>query len=337
MVNLPDHLYEDYSKLKLTSPNPYASSSYASSSSAPPPLLGLTIVPNPTVQMIFQWVYDLHKPNSFESDFALHNLAYHRNNFDFLPRLLWESHGTAYIMLQKIIEVYRHIVGHISLPFSPNLNPLRVYDVLLLFQTMAYHQDTKGHFLKAKMPNYFYPLMDIGVADRPYERMRLGALGVIAHMLKASEDGAATRFLMDTSAVSHCVKPIEFGSTDSKTVAVFILHKIMSTDEGLQYCCVLADRFFVIDELLKKLLHQLSFMARPAPALFRLIVGCYSKLSKKSRVREGLRRYPPNLLFDGTFTRMIAEDEVTGNYWKQLVENMENNNNEAPKRLLSMK
>jgi len=69
MVNLPDSLYEDYSKLKLTSP-----SNASSSSSAPPPRL--SVVAHPTVEMIIQWVCDIHKPKSYMSDFALHNLAY---------------------------------------------------------------------------------------------------------------------------------------------------------------------------------------------------------------------------------------------------------------------
>ncbi|CAL9235265.1 unnamed protein product [Arabidopsis halleri] len=318
VVNLPDSLYEDYSKLKLTSSPPYASSS-----SAPPP--GLTVVAQPTVEMILQWVYDLHKPNSPKFDFALHNLAYHRDNFEFLPSLLWESKNTVYIMLQEVFEAYRHLVGHISLRLFPHpLNPLRVYNVLLLFQSMAYHPDTSRRFLRAKMPNYFYPLMDLGLIDKRHECLRLAALGVIAHMLKASEDGAVSRYLMESGAVGFCAKPVEFGSIETKTVAVYILDKIMSTDEGLHYCCVLADRFFVIDELLKKLLVYLSSMYRPSSCLFNLVIGCYVKLSQKSRARDGIRRYTPFLLFDGTFARLYAEDPVADNNRIQLIQNLEN-------------
>lgn len=35
------------------------------------------------------------------------------------------------------------------------------------------------------MPHYFYPLMDIGYPDKSHECIRLGAIGVIAHLLKA--------------------------------------------------------------------------------------------------------------------------------------------------------
>nr|AAC25937.1 hypothetical protein [Arabidopsis thaliana] len=240
MVNLPDSLYEDYSKLKLTSP-----SNASSSSSAPPPRL--SVVAHPTVEMIIQWVCDIHKPKSYMSDFALHNLAY------------------------EVFEAYRHLAGHISLRLFPHpLNPLRVYNVFLLFQSMACHPDTSRQFLRAKMPNYFYPLMDTGLIDKSDECMRLAALGVIAHMLKASEDGAVNRYLMESGVVGFCVKPIEFGSTETKKVALYILDKIMSTDQGLYYCCVLADRFYVIDELLKKVLFYLSNMEDPVAANNRI-------------------------------------------------------------------
>jgi len=76
---------------------------------------------------------------------------------------------------------------------------------------------------------------------------------------------------MESGVVGFCVKPIEFGSTETKKVsffrtlllliltinqrrikkafwnlilvvqvALYILDKIMSTDQGLYYCCVLA-------------------------------------------------------------------------------------------------
>ena len=114
---------------------------------------------------------------------------------------------------------------------------------------------------------------------------------------------------------------------------MFILNKILSTNEGLQYCCVLADRFFLIDGLLKKLLVYLSSMTNPSPSLFNLIAGCYAKLSQKPRfcaytfwsfqvlmikqttptlfsacvrAREGLWRFPPVMLLNGTFASLFA-------------------------------
>jgi CCR4-NOT transcription complex subunit 9 len=86
----------------------------------------------------------------------------------------------------------------------------------------------------------------------------------------------------------------------------------------------LADRFYVIDELLKKVLFYLSNMVRPPSSLFSLVTGCYVKLSQNSRARNGIRRYTPFLLFDGTFSRLYAEDPVAANNRIQLLQNLDN-------------
>ncbi|KAL1216990.1 hypothetical protein V5N11_013916 [Cardamine amara subsp. amara] len=318
MVNLPDHLYEDYSQLTLT---PFSSSAASSSSAAPMP----SIVYQMNPALIFRWINDFRSLNPAVSDFSLLNLVnVHNDNNEFLPRLLWYSNHTVGMMLQEVSVACRHLAGRITLPFFPPLKPARVYNVLLLFQGIALHPETRPLFLKAKMPHYFYPLMDIGVTDKLREKIRLGALGVIAHLLKTPFEGAAIRFLMDTGAFNFCIKPIEFGSTESKTVAVFILQKIMSSKEGLQYCVVLPDRFFAIIDLLQNLLVYISNMARPSSSLFSLVVSCYSKISQNHRARLGLRRFTPVMLFNGTFTNLLARDPDADNHWKQLIKNMEN-------------
>ncbi|KAL0667085.1 hypothetical protein Bca4012_029789 [Brassica carinata] len=284
MANLPDSLYEDYSTSKLTLPS---ASSFAPTT---------TVVPFPDMDTIIQWINDLHNEIPFVSNSALQNLV------------------------TEIVKIYPHISAPVH---SQEGKPPRAYNILLLFQCVAHYPETRGYFLKAEMPHYLFPLMDIDLTYKPLECLRLGALGVLAHMLKAPIDGAAVRFLMDNGALRYCTKAIEIGSTESKTVSVFILNKILSTNEGLQYCCVLADRFFLIDGLLKKLLVYLSSMTNPSPSLFNLIAGCYAKLSQKPRAREGLWRYPPVMLLNGTFASLLAEDPDAVNYRKQLIRNMQ--------------
>ncbi|KAG5393681.1 hypothetical protein IGI04_023644 [Brassica rapa subsp. trilocularis] len=207
--------------------------------------------------MIIKRVDDLHNtiPSTFDS--TLQNLSTHRKKLEILPRLLWKSRCTMAMMLQCI----------------------------------THYPETRNRFLKADMPTYFYPLMDINLTDKPLECLRLGALGVIAHMLKL--------------------------------IAVFIINKIMSTGEGLQYCCVLPDRFFFIDGLLKKLLVYLTAMGTPCPSLFNLLVGCYTNLSYKPRTRRGLRRYLPAMLFNGTFACLLAEDPAAERCRQQLIKTLE--------------
>ncbi|CAF2087088.1 hypothetical protein YC2023_072590 [Brassica napus] len=258
--------------------------------------------------MIIKRVDDLHNtiPSTFDS--TLQNLSTHRKKLEILPRLLWKSRCTMAMMLQQILKIYPHT---------------SLYNILLLFKCITHYPETRNRFLKADMPTYFYPLMDINLTDKPLECLRLGALGVIAHMLKLPADTAVVRYLVNRSCLQHCTKAIEIGSTESKTIAVFIINKIMSTGEGLQYCCVLPDRFFFIDGLLKKLLVYLTAMGTPCPSLFNLLVGCYTNLSYKPRTRRGLRRYLPAMLFNGTFACLLAEDPAAERCRQQLIKTLE--------------
>ncbi|KAH0932554.1 hypothetical protein HID58_009671, partial [Brassica napus] len=304
MVNLPDSLYEDYTISRVNLPSALAS----------------TVPPSPDIRMIIKWVNDLHNniPSTF--DFALQNLTIHRKNFEILPRLLWKSHFTVAMLLQEILKIYPLTSRPV---YSQNWMHLRVYNILLLFQCITHYPETRNCFLKADMQYYFYPLMDINVTDPRLECLRIGALGVIAHMLRPPVDPAAVCYLVNTSCLQHCTKAIEIGSTESKTIAVFIINKILSTGEGLQYCCVLPDRFFFIDGLLKRLLMYLTTMARPCPSLFNLLVGCYTSLSYKPRARRGLRRYLPDMLFNNTFASLLAADPAAERNRRELIKNLE--------------
>ncbi|CAH8374658.1 unnamed protein product [Eruca vesicaria subsp. sativa] len=326
MANLPDSLYEDYTRFMVNFP---------SASASPPP---------PNIRMIIKWVDDLHNEIPSTFDFALQNLTIHRTKFEILPRLLWKSRFTVAMMLQEITNIYPYTSRPV---YSLNGMHLRVYNILLLFQCITHHPDTRSMFLTADMANYFYPLMDISLTDKPLECLRLGALGVIAHMLKPPVDVAVVRYLTKTNAVEHCTKAIAIGSAESKTLAVFILNKILFTDEGLHYCCACPERFFTLDGLLKMLLVYLTTMTTHRPSLFNLVVGCYAKLSYKPRffclhlfefllsgkqeldilvcirARRGLRRYPPVMLFNGTFASLLDADPPAERYRQELIKNVQ--------------
>ncbi|KAL0844179.1 hypothetical protein Bca101_017425 [Brassica carinata] len=280
MANLPDSLYEDYTRSMVNFPS----------------ALDSTFPPSPNIRMIINWIDDLHKKIPSTFDFALENL------------------------ITEIMNIYPHISRPV---YSHNGMHHRVYNILLLFQCITHYPDTRNPFLTAGMQHYMYPLMDINLTDKPLECLRLGALGVIAHMLRPPVDVGVVRCLVNTNCLQHCTKAIEIGLTESKTFAVFIFKNILSTGEGLQYCCVLPDRFFLIDGLLKMLLVYLTTIATPCPSLFNLVVECYAKLSYKPRARRGLRRYPPTMLFNGTFARLLAEDPASERYRQELIKNLE--------------
>ncbi|XP_010522357.1 PREDICTED: cell differentiation protein RCD1 homolog [Tarenaya hassleriana] len=303
MANLPDSLYEDYNLMATLS-----SAAGASTSRAPP-----------SVVTICRWINDLQFPPIRE--FALQNLSDNRNSFEDLALLLWSSTASVATLLQEVIGVYPEL----SLPILTLRKSTRVYNALLLFQCIAKHPETRTKFLTAMMLHYFYPLLQTRYTDRPREYLRLGGLGILAQLLKGPDYGATVHLLIHSDAVRSCLHCIDVGDLPSQTLATFILHKILMTEEGLQYCCVLAERYFFIDSLLKQLLLKLATMNRPPPpSLLQLVAGCYYRLSMKARACEGIKQYIPVLLVDNTFAELLAEDPLANDYRNKLLLNLRN-------------
>ncbi|KAH9793309.1 cell differentiation Rcd1-like protein [Citrus sinensis] len=207
-LNLPESLYEDYSTPDLPVHGP-ASVAY--------------------------WIQALQSHETKER--ALLILSQNKEIRKDLAPLLWNSIGTISALLQEIISVYRTLS-------SPNLTETastRVSNALALFQCVASHPETRKQFLKAKLPLYLYPFLNTKDKEKPHEYLRLTSLGVIGTLVK-SDDPEAIRFLLQTEIFPCCLTSMEVGSDLSKQVATFIIYKILLHEEGLKYCCVLADR-----------------------------------------------------------------------------------------------
>jgi len=63
-----------------------------------------------------------------------------------------------------------------------------------------------------------------------------------AYVLQTDEQEVIT-FLLTTEIIPLCLRIMESGSELSKTVATFILQKILLDDSGLSYICQTYDRF----------------------------------------------------------------------------------------------
>ncbi|MCQ2821707.1 MAG: Rcd1-like cell differentiation family protein [archaeon] len=53
-------------------------------------------------------------------------------------------------------------------------------------------------------------------------------------------------FLLNTEIIPLCLRIMERGSELSKTVATFIVQRILLDDSGLQYICNTAERFYAV-------------------------------------------------------------------------------------------
>ena len=65
-------------------------------------------------------------------------------------------------------------------------------------------------------------------------------------MTKQVDDPEVVHFLLETEIIPLCLRIMETGSDLSKTVATFILQKILLDDAGLNYVCSTSERFYAV-------------------------------------------------------------------------------------------
>ena len=81
--------------------------------------------------------------------------------------------------------------------------------------------------------------------NKPFEYLRLTALGVIGALVKV-DNSEVINFLLSTEIIPLSLRIMERGSELSKTVATFIVQRILLDDNGLSYICNTAERFYAV-------------------------------------------------------------------------------------------
>ncbi|KAL4364453.1 hypothetical protein AHAS_Ahas07G0007600 [Arachis hypogaea] len=243
-----------------------------------------------------QLVLELSNPDLREN--ALLELSKKRELYQDLALLLWNSFGTIAALLQEIVSIYPVLS-------PPNLTPAqsnRVCNALALLQCVASHPDTRMLFLNAHIPLYLYPFLNTTSKSRPFEYLRLTSLGVIGALVKV-DDTEVISFLLSTEIIPLCLRTMELGSELSKTVATFIVQKILLDDVGLDYVCTTAERFFAVGRVLGNMVAALA--EQPSSRLLKHIIRCYLRLSDNRRACDALRSCLPEMLRDATFNTCL--------------------------------
>ncbi|KAL1417456.1 hypothetical protein MTO96_000557 [Rhipicephalus appendiculatus] len=114
---------------------------------------------------------------------------------------------------------------------------------------------------------------------------------------------------------------MESGSELSKTVATFILQKILVDETGLSYICQTYERFSHVAMILGKMV--LSLAKEQTARLLKHVVRCYLRLSDNPRAREALRQCLPDQLKDNTFASCLQDDKSTSHWLAQLLKNLD--------------
>lgn len=265
-------------------------------------------------EKIYGWIIELSNPETRGN--ALEMLSKKREVVPDLAPMLWHSFGIAASLLQEIINIYPAINPATLTAHQSN----RVCNALALLQCLASHPETRSAFLQAHIPLFLYPFLHTVIKTRPFEYLRLTSLGVIGALVKTDEQEVIT-FLLTTEIIPLCLRIMESGSELCKTVATFILQKILLDDSGLSYICQTYDRFSHVAMILGKMV--LSLAKDPSARLLKHVVRCYLRLSDNPRALLALRQCLPDQLRDNTFASCLQEDMSTEHWLNELLKNLE--------------
>merc|ERR1719445_445209 len=250
--------------------------------------------------------------NPEQREGVLLELSKKRESFPDLAPILWHSYGTVAALLQEIVSIYPLLSPPTLTAHASN----RVCNALALLQCVASHADTRSLFLSAHVPLYLYPFLNTQSKNRPFEYLRLTSLGVIGALVKM-DDADVIHFLLQTEIIPLCLRIMETGSELSKTVATFIVQKILLDEIGLNYICATAERFYAVSTVLSNMVHIL--VHQPSVRLLKHIIRCYLRLSDNLRAREALRQCLPSFLRDETFHGVLRDDVTVKKWLAQLL------------------
>lgn len=154
---------------------------------------------------------------------------------------------------------------------------------------------------------------------RPFEYLRLTSLGVIGALVKV-DDTEVVNFLLQTEIIPLCLRIMDTGSELSKTVATFIVQKILLDESGLTYVCATAERFYAVSTILASMITKL--LETPSVRLLKHIVRCYLRLSEHPKAREALVQCLPGPLRDNSFAQALRGEDAVLRWLQHLSKNV---------------
>ncbi|RLM86437.1 hypothetical protein C2845_PM04G01760 [Panicum miliaceum] len=249
------------------------------------------VVPDIKMKLEEQLVLNLCNPELRGN--ALIELSKKREMLPDLAPPMWHSFGTMIVLLQEIVSVYPAL----SPPMLSASVSNRACNVLALLQ-------------------YLYPFLNTTSNARSFEYLRLTTLGVFGALVKV-DDTEVVNTLLNGDIIPLCLRIMETGSELSKTVATFIVQKIIIDEAGLHYICATPERFFGIAVVLARMVAE-----EPSTRLLKHIVRCYLRLTDDPRARSALQIHLPEALRDGTFDNGLRDDAVARRYLQKLLDNL---------------
>lgn len=114
--------------------------------------------------------------------------------------------------------------------------------------------------------------------------------------LVKNDSSDVINFLLTTEIIPLCLRIMETGSELSKTVAIFIVQKILLDDIGLAYICATYERFYAVGTVLSNMVSQLveqqtvRLLKHVVRCFLRYVkLGCYSVITSLAEALMGIQ------------------------------------------------
>ena len=131
---------------------------------------------------------------------------------------------------------------------------------------------------------YVYPLINTPNKSSPYEHLKVTSPGVIGALVKG-DDSKAIKYLVKTELIVLCLRIMKKGCELAKTVATFIVLKILTDNLGLEYVCRTKDRLDAVAGILRDMIDEMEKNSplSKEPKMLRQIVRCFLRLSENPK------------------------------------------------------
>ena len=202
---------------------------------------------------------------------ALQILSVQREQIPELAPCLWYSPATITALLSEVISIYPYLAtNNLNIPLSN-----RVCNVLALFQCVAGHDETRQPFVRANIPIYLFPFLHQNSSSREAEYFKLTSLGIIGSLVK-TEQPEIVEYLLQADFVPLCLRILKFSQEISRTVAAFIIQKILSDQGGKDFIVKNKERVITVLKVLNRVVTDLS--RDFSPRLSKHVTGSYNIL-----------------------------------------------------------
>mmetsp|Transcript_26208 Transcript_26208/g.23070 ORF Transcript_26208/g.23070 Transcript_26208/m.23070 type:complete len:123 (+) Transcript_26208:460-828(+) len=122
---------------------------------------------------------------------------------------------------------------------------------------------------------------------------------------------------MQTEIIPLCLRIMKRGQELSRTVATFIVQKILVDENGLTYICQTGERFYAVCTVLNHMVNDLVQNKKDDQRLLRHIIRCYLRLAENTKAKEALRKILPAPLKESE--QEIITDETVKKWHAQLL------------------